>query len=113
MIYSTEKSLKEHGDKVGAADRQSIEQAVADLRGVLDSEDTEGLRSKTEHLAQVSMKLGEAMYRAQAEAGGGPSGDGGGPSGHDGAAGGGERAPEEGVVDADFEEVEDDKKKSA
>jgi molecular chaperone DnaK len=105
LIYSTEKSLKEHGDKVGASDRSAIEQAVADLRSVLDSADTETLRAKTETLAQLSMKLGEAMYRAQqAEAPGG--GDAGGPSG-------GAEAGDDHVVDAEFEEVEDDKKKSA
>jgi molecular chaperone DnaK len=111
LIYSTEKSLKEHGDKVGASDRSAIEQAVADLKSVLDSADTETLRAKTETLAQLSMKLGEAMYRAQqAEtAGAGASGS----STDGGAAGGGASGGDEHVVDADFEEVEDDKKKSA
>jgi len=105
LIYSTEKSLKEHGDKVGASDKSAIEHAVADLRSVLDSADVETLRAKTEALAQLSMKLGEAMYRAQqAEAAGG--GDGGDAGGSPGGA-------DEHVVDADFEEVEDDKKKSA
>jgi molecular chaperone DnaK len=110
LIYSTERSLKEYGDKVGSADREAIERAVADLRGVLDSEDVGALRAKTEHLAQVSMKLGEAMYRAQSEGAGG-GGPGGGEGG--GAEGGGAGPRDEGVVDADFEEVEDDKKKSA
>src|SRR5918995_1894955 len=68
LIYTTEKSLKEHGDKLGAGDRQAIENAISDLRGVLDSADAATLRSKTENLAQHAMKLGEAMYRAQAEA---------------------------------------------
>jgi molecular chaperone DnaK len=105
LIYSTEKSLKEHGDKVGASDRSAIEQAIADLRGVLDSGDTETLRAKTEALAQLSMKLGEAMYRAQQ----GES-RGGGDTGDPGPGGG---AGDEHVVDAEFEEVDDDKKKSA
>jgi molecular chaperone DnaK len=107
LIYTTEKSLKEHGDKIGADDRSAIEQAIADLRGVLDSADAQTLRSKTESLAQLSMKLGEAMYRAQAEAASGGD-EGGGPGGPGGAAAG-----DENVVDADFEEVDDDKKKSA
>jgi molecular chaperone DnaK len=102
LIYSTEKSLKEYGDKIGANDRQAIEAAISDLRGVLDSADAATLKSKTENLAQLSMKLGEAMYRAQAES---AAGDGG------GSGGGG--ASDENVVDADFEEVDDDKKKSA
>ncbi|HET9195881.1 MAG TPA: molecular chaperone DnaK [Vicinamibacterales bacterium] len=109
MIYTTEKSLKEHGDKLGADDRTAIEQAIADLRGVLDSADVQTLRSKTESLAQLAMKLGEAMYRAQQTetTGGGDGGDGGGASGTGGATG------DDNVVDADFEEVEDDRKKSA
>jgi molecular chaperone DnaK len=105
LIYSTERSLKEYGDKLEAGDRSAIEQAVSDLRGVLDTADVATLRSKTEHLAQLSMKLGEAMYRsqAQAQAGGGddgeaPGGDGGGRT-------------DENVVDADFEEVDDESKK--
>jgi molecular chaperone DnaK len=106
LIYSTEKSLKEHGDKIGADDRQAIEAAIADLRGVLDSADAATLKSKTENLAQLSMKLGEAMYRAQAEAAGGDGGAAGGDSGAGGTS-------DENVVDADFEEVDDDKKKSA
>ena len=103
LIYSTEKSLKEHGDKIGSNDRQAIEAAISDLRGVLESADAATLRSKTENLAQLSMKLGEAMYRAQAEGGGGDG------SGGDASGGTGD----ENVVDADFEEVDDDKKKSA
>jgi molecular chaperone DnaK len=110
LIYSTEKSLREHGDKVSAADRSAIEQGIADLRGVLDTADVQTLRTKTESLAQLAMKLGEAMYRAQqSETAGGGDGEG-------GAGGGGAGEPGRGddnVVDADFEEVEDDKKKSA
>jgi molecular chaperone DnaK len=109
LIYSTEKSLKEHGEKIGADDRQAIETAIADLRGVLDTADAETLKSKTETLAQLSMKLGEAMYRAQAETGD----DGAGPGGDSGSSAGGGGAGDENVVDADFEEVDDDKTKSA
>ena len=69
LIYSTEKSLKEYGDKVSASDRTAIEQAVTDLKGVLDSEDADAIKSRTDTLAQASMKLGEAMYKAQAAAG--------------------------------------------
>jgi molecular chaperone DnaK len=110
LIYSTEKSLKEHGDKVGAADRAAIEQGIADLRGVLDTADAQTLRTKTESLAQLAMKLGEAMYRAQqSETAGGGDGEGRGGGGGAGESGRGD----DNVVDADFEEVEDDKKKSA
>ena len=74
LVYSTEKSLKEHGDKVSAADRAAIEQALADLKGVLESEDAEAIKAKTEALAQAAMKLGEAMYKAQAGRPGGGAG---------------------------------------
>jgi len=110
LIYTTERSLKEYGDKIGASDRQAIETAISDLRGVLDAADAATLRSKTESLAQLSMKLGEAMYRAQAEAAGAGAG-GGGPDG--GGSGAGDAGRDDNVVDADFEEVEEDKKKSA
>jgi molecular chaperone DnaK len=106
LIYATEKSLQEHGDKVGATEKQAIEAAVADLRGVLDSEDAEVIKAKTDALAQASMKLGEAMYRAQQGAAEGAAA--GGP-GAGGAAGG----TAEGVVDAEFEEVDDERKRSA
>jgi molecular chaperone DnaK len=102
LIYSTEKSLKEYGDKVAPGDKASIEQAIGDLKGVLDSEDAETIRSRTDALAQVAMKLGEAMYKAQAAAAE--------------ASGGGEQPRQsggDGVVDAEFEEVDDDRKKSA
>jgi len=104
LIYSTERSLKEYGDRLEPGDRSAIEQAVSDLRGSLDSADVATLRSKTEHLAQLSMKLGEAMYRSQAQAGG--SDDGGAPGAGDGGGG-----TDENVVDADFEEVDDENKK--
>ena len=113
LIYSTEKSLGEFGEQIGAEDKTAIEQAVSELKAVLDSEDVDTLKTKTDALAQASMKLGEAMYKAQAEteaaAGGG---DDAGPGDGDG---GGETSgnADDGVVDADFEEVDDDQKKSA
>jgi molecular chaperone DnaK len=103
MIHATEKSLKDYGDKVGAADKQAIEGAIAELRGVMDGEDTAAIKAKTDNLAQVSMKLGEAMYKdSQATAG---AAAGGGEHGHTGASG-------EKVVDAEFEEVDPEKKAS-
>jgi molecular chaperone DnaK len=99
LIYTTEKSLKEHGSKISEADRSAIERAIADLKEVLDKEDVAAIQSRTEALSQAAMKLGEAMYRAQ-QAGSG--------AGTSGTAG---RDP--GVVDAEFEEVDDDKKRSA
>src|SRR5579859_1412409 len=106
LIHSTEKSLAEHGDKVPADQKSKIEADVAALKAVLDSNDAEDIKAKTEILAQSSMKLGEAMYKAQAEAPQGAPGAGA-QGGADASAGG---AHKDGVVDADFEEVDPDKK---
>jgi molecular chaperone DnaK len=103
LIYSTEKSLKEYGDKLEAADRTAIEGAITELKGVLESEDPEAIKAKSDTLAQVAMKLGEAMYKSQQSEGG----DG------DGGDAGGTSASGDDVVDAEFEEVDDEKKKSA
>jgi molecular chaperone DnaK len=104
MIHATEKELKDYGEKISAADRSAIETAVADLRGVMDGEDADAIKQKTEILSQARMKLGEAMY-ASAQAGQ-PGGEA--PGG--GAAGGGDG---EKVVDAEFEEVDPEKQKRA
>ncbi len=93
LIHSTEKSLKEFGDKVSAADKTAIETALADLKTAKDGEDAEDIRAKSQTLIQASMKLGEAMY---------------GQGGDAEAAGG--AAEDDGVVDAEFEEVDDGKK---
>ena len=102
MIHNTEKSLKEAGDKLAAADKNAIDAAIAEAKAVLDSGDAAQIRAKTDALAQVSMKLGEAMYKPTAEAGAEP-----------GATAGAEAPKEEGVVDAEFSEVKDDKKGAA
>jgi molecular chaperone DnaK len=107
LVYSTEKSLKEYGDKLEAGDRSAIDGAIAELKGVLDSEDVDLIKGKSEALSQVAMKLGEAMYKSQQAGGDGDGGDGGGD------AGGGPGGRAEDVVDAEFEEVDDEKKKSA
>ena len=103
LVHQTEKSLKEYGDKVAAPDRTAIENALSDLKEALKSEDAGAIQAKAQSLAQVSMKLGEAMYAQQQ--GGQPGGDTGGSSG--------EAGKKEDVVDAEFTEVDDDKKKSA
>ncbi len=110
LVHQTEKTLSEVGDKVGAEDKQAIEAAVAELRTALEGDDKAAIDAKTQALAQASMKLGEALYQQQQTDGGGDAG-GEGPAGGAGSgpAGGGD----EKVVDADFEEVDDDKKKSA
>jgi molecular chaperone DnaK len=105
LVHQTEKSLKEYGDKVAANDRSAIENALSDLKEALKGEDAGAIQAKAQSLAQVSMKLGEAMYAAQQQ-GGQPGGDAGGSPGGDGGK-------KEDVVDAEFTEVDDDKKKSA
>ena len=100
-IHQTEKSLAEFGDKVSSADKGAIETAIAALKTALEGEDAEAIKAATNEVVQASMKLGEAMYKAQADA--------------TGAAGPAEAgAPkEDDVIDADFKEVGgDDKKKS-
>lgn len=93
IVHSTEKALAEHGDKVGAAEKTAIETGLTDLKSALEGEDVEAIQAKTQALIQASMKLGEAMYAAQ-----------------QGSAEGGESAAaDDGVVDAEFEEVDDNK----
>ncbi|WP_421696123.1 molecular chaperone DnaK [Aestuariivirga sp.] len=102
LIHSTGKSVAEYGDKVSPADKSAIEAAIADLKSTLESGDAEAeaVTAKTNALAQAAMKLGEAMYKAQAgQAEADAQRD---------AAGG---AADDDVVDADFEEVKDDDKK--
>ena len=105
MIHSAEKSLVEYGDKVSGADKSAIEAAVTALKTALEGEDVEAIRARTNDLVQASMKLGEAMYKAQG-AGGGP--DGGAPGA--GGDAGGHEAKNDDVIDADFKEVGGDKK---
>ncbi len=106
LVHSTEKTLKEHGDKVAAGEKANIEAAIAALRAVMDGDDAEAIKAKTEALAQASLKLGEAMYK-DAAAAGGEAGDGSGPGAGAGEAKGG---AEEKVVDAEFEEVDENRK---
>ena len=97
LVHSTEKALAEHGSKIADPERRAIEDAVSDLKEALKGEDAEAIKAKTNTLAQASMKLGEAMYKQQAES--------------DAA----KDAAKDDVVDAEFTEVDDDKnnKKSA
>jgi molecular chaperone DnaK len=111
LLHSTEKALAEHGSKVGEPERKAIENGMADLKEALKGDDADAIAAKTNALAQASMKLGEAMYKSQQE---GQPGDGGPGAGAAGSgASGGEPGKKEDVVDAEFTEVDDDKKKSA
>jgi molecular chaperone DnaK len=102
LVHSTEKTLAEYGSKVSEAERRAIENAMADLKEALKGNDANAISAKSNALAQASMKLGEAMYKQAAEQQGG-SAEGGGPAG-------GAEGKKEDVVDAEFTEVDDDKK---
>jgi len=102
LVHSTERMLKDYGDKVPAGDKNVVEAAVAELKSAIQGEDKDLIKQKVDVLAQASMKLGEAMYQASqgGAGGGGPSAEAGGP--------------DDKVVDVDFEEIkDDDSKKSA
>ncbi|MDP6873438.1 MAG: Hsp70 family protein, partial [Alphaproteobacteria bacterium] len=102
LIHATEKSLADLGDKVPEDEKTAIEAAVSELRTALDGDDIEEIKAKSETLMQASMKLGEMAYQAQQEA-----------DGDDPAAAAADGADDaDDVVDADFEEVDDDDKKS-
>jgi len=99
LIHGTEKSLKEYGDKLDDATKTAIADAVTALRPALEGDDVEDITAKTQALAEASMKLGEEIYKAQ-QTEAGPA---------EGTAEGGEAPKEDKVVDAEFEEVDDDK----
>jgi len=96
--HQTEKALAEHGDKIPAEDKAAIEAAAAELKTAAEGEDVAAIQAKTQALMQASMKLGEAMYKAAQEQGGGAEGA------------EAQASSDEGVVDAEFEEVDDNKK---
>ncbi|HUN45827.1 MAG TPA: molecular chaperone DnaK [Stellaceae bacterium] len=106
LIHAAEKSLAEAGDKVGSAEKQAVESAVAELKTALQGTDPAAIKSKADALSQATMKIGEALYKAQqsAEAAGAAPGGGAG-------AGAEKPAGDEKVVDADFEEVDEQKKR--
>ena len=97
LVHSTEKTLKEHGDKISSAEKEAIENEIKALKTALEAEDLSVIKEKTESLMQASMKLGEAMYKAQAQAAGGAAGA------EQPAAD--QPSGDEKVVDADFEEA--------
>ncbi len=103
LVHQVEKNLAEHGDKVGAQEKGEAEAAVAAARSALEGTDQAALKQASDRLSQAAMKIGEAVYKAQAEAASQT------PPEAGPAAGG---KPDDKVVDAEFEEV-DEKKKSA
>jgi molecular chaperone DnaK len=110
MVHATDKTLKENGDKVGPAEKAEVEAAMAEARTAMEGQDADAIRTANEKLSQAAMKMGEALYKAQqaaeqqqqAGAQGGNAG---------GGAGGGGANPNDKVVDAEFEEVDPNKKK--
>ncbi len=109
LVYQTEKTLKEHGDKVGEDERKKIEDAVEKLKEAQKGESAESITTAKEELMAASHKLAEQMYQQaqqQQQAGGAAEGTGGGQASESGD----EKKPDEGAVDADFEVVDDDKK---
>jgi len=105
MINATEKSMEELGDQVSAEEKTAIESAISELQEVVKADDKEAIEAKTTALTELSGKLAERVYAQKAEAEGGAAGAGAGP---EAAA---ESAPQDDVVDAEFEEVKDDDKK--
>jgi molecular chaperone DnaK len=101
LVHSTEKALSEHGDKVDATERTAIENAISDLKEALKGDDADDIQAKTQTLATASMKLGEAMYKAQQA-----SGEGAAPEGDADA-----QPKDDNVVDAEFSEVDENNKK--
>ncbi len=103
LVHSSEKSLKDYGDKVSEADRTAISDAIAALKTAAEGDDVEAINAKSQALAEAAMKLGQAMYEAQQQD----------AAGADAAAAAAKDGAD--VVDADFEEIneDDDKKKSA
>ncbi len=115
MIHQVDKNLKEFGDKISAQEKGEAEAALAAAKSAMESNDPAALKQSTERLSQAAMKIGEAMYKAQAAeqaAGAASQAGSAGPGPGAGAPGGGAK-PDEKVVDAEFEEVDEKKKRSA
>ena len=107
LIYTTEKNLAEYGDKVPAEEKAGIEEAIAALRTAMEGEDVEDIGAKSETLAQAAMKLGEAMYKTQQEEEAAGQAETAGPGADPAAQPGEDDAT---IVDADFEEVDEERR---
>jgi len=103
IVHTTEKNLKEHGSKISDSDKKTIETGISDLRNALKGTDTEEVKKKTQALVQSSMKLGEAVYKSQQK-------DAGKKNTQQNQSSKNNDQNKENVVDADFEEVKEDKK---
>ena len=103
LIHSTEKSLKEHGDKISSADKEEVENIIKDLRSVIESENLDEINSKVESLTQASMKIGQQVYGNEQQP----------PTEDNASAENGNNSEDEKVVDAEYEEVNDEKNKDS
>jgi len=104
LINETEKNIKEHGDKIPEDDKKKIEEDIIALKAIKDGEDLASIKSKTEELVQSSLKLGEAIYKQNPQGDEAPQPD---PSGAEPSS---EKKKDDKVVDAEFEEVDENKK---
>ena len=107
LVHQTEKTLRENGDKVGAGEKTDVEAAIATARQAMEGQDVDAIKAANERLSQVAMKMGEALYKAQQAS----EQQGGAQPGGPGAQGGPGGRPDDKVVDAEFEEVDPNKKK--
>jgi molecular chaperone DnaK len=105
LIYNTEKTLREFGDKVSSEDRKRIEAAISDLRSVMDSRDAAKIREKTEVLKQAAYRISEEVYRQAQQRSGGSAG-----SSQSSGSTGTKTSTKSNVEDVDYEVVDDDKK---
>ncbi|VAX22253.1 Chaperone protein DnaK, partial [hydrothermal vent metagenome] len=106
MVYQTEKTLKEHGDKLAEDDRKEIEAALEDVKKLMGAEDVEAIKAAVEKLQTASHKLAEEVYKKTAESGAAP----GGSPGPEGEAGQQSAGAKDDVVDAEFVDVDQEKK---
>jgi molecular chaperone DnaK len=118
LVHSTDKTLKENADKIPEAEKGEVEAALAAARSAMEGQDAEAIRQASDRLGQAAMKMGEALYKAQqaasaaADGASSSAGTQGGTGGGGGGASGGPGGGSDKVVDADFEEVDPNKKKS-
>jgi molecular chaperone DnaK len=105
LVHQTERTLRENGDKVPPAEKSDVEAAIADARAAMEKQDAEAVTRASERLGQAAMKMGEALYKAQ-QAEQKPEGDGPAQGGASSGPGGNDK-----VVDAEFEEVDPNKRK--
>ncbi|MBW6401495.1 molecular chaperone DnaK [Roseomonas sp. HJA6] len=106
LVHQTERTLKENGDKVPATEKADVESAITEAKAAMEKQDAEAVTRASERLGQAAMKMGEALYKAQQAEAASPSDAGAAPGGGSANAGGNDK-----VVDAEFEEVDPNKRK--